>query len=285
MNGGTDPEFSWQEVVVAGIKALDELSHRIADALAGARTNANAWLDAAQPVLEGIGKAALEFRDAYDEGVPSGWQALDTRQMLHVIDLMEQTGWCLTTTPPAGTLSKLLGAPDRTSQGRILLAAEAQILVDLDLELRAADDGRLPMFTAAARQAWDAQASGLFIASQALSSVSLSALSDRRGPLRMRNLGSARNLLMQLNIEDAGVREIRFVAVARAVGTALDNFPHDGPEPDLFNRHASAHGLSTSQYTQLNSLTALMLFCGWLREILWLMRIAQEDAEIPKASQ
>jgi hypothetical protein len=275
-----DPELSWREIMVAGIRAVDDLSRRVA----GALTNGDAWLDAAQPVLERIGEAALEFRDATDEGVPSGWQALDTWQMLEVIDLMGQTGWCLTTSPPARTLGRLLRAPNRAEQGRILLGAETQILDDLDLELRASDDGRLPTFTAAAREAWDAHASGLFMASQALSAASLSGLSDRRGPLEMKNLGAARNLLTQMDIEDAGLREIRFVAVARAVGTALENFPHDGPEPGLFNRHASVHGLSASQYTQLNSLTALMLFCGWLREILWLMRVAQEEAETPMAS-
>lgn len=274
MNGGTDPEYSWQEAVLAGIKALG-----------GVLTSASAWLDAAQPTLEKIGKAALEFQSAYDEGVPSGWQALDTWQMLDVIDLMGRTGWCLTTSPPAGTLGEILDAPDRAAQGRILLAAEAQILDDLDRELRAATDGGLPMFTTAARQAWDAQASGLFLPSQALSSNSISALSDRRGPLGMKNLGSARTLFTRMDIEDVGLREIRFVAVARAVGATLGTFSHDGPEPDLFNRHASAHALSASQYTQLNSLTALMLFCGWLREILWLMRTTQEDGKVPTTSR
>lgn len=43
----------------------------------------------------------------------------------------------------------------------------------------------------------------------------------------------------------------------------------------MFNRHASAHALSAHQYTQLNSLTALMLACGWLREVQWLITQAQ----------
>jgi hypothetical protein len=196
--------------------------------------------------------------------------------MLAVIALMEQTGWCLTTSPPVEILRELLDAPNLSTKGDVLLAAEAQILSDLDFELRATDPLKLPLFAAAARQAWEAQASGLFMASQALSGALLSGLSHGRSALRLKSLGAARARLEQLDIEEAGPREIRFYAVAGAVATSLKNFSKDDPGPELFNRHAVAHGLPNEQYTQLNSLTALMLSTGWLREVLWLMSTAQE---------
>lgn len=37
--------------------------------------------------------------------------------------------------------------------------------------------------------------------------------------------------------------------------------------------------MSARQYTQLNSLTALMLTCGWLRELLWLMTTLRSDEQ------
>lgn len=274
MSADGAPEFSWQEFLAAGVRALDDVSRRVSAGMIEVLTNAETWAAAARPVLEGISRATLEFRDAYDEGVPSGWQLLDTEQMLDVIELMTATGWCLTTSPPAETLISLLAASDG-ERGQVLLDAEPRILDDLDVELRSMDSGRLPMYARAAREAWEAHASGLYIASQAASTVTLSALSEARGPLAMKSLGAARTRLEQLKVEDAGLREIRFCAVAGAVAKALSTFPSTAPEPRVFNRHASAHALSAHQYTQLNSLTALMLACGWLREVRWLITQAQ----------
>lgn len=278
MTGADDPELSWQRLFVTAARALDDVSTRISAGLAQVATTAETWTEAARPVLEGLGRAALRFQEAYDEGVPGGWQLLETGQMLDVIDLMARTGWCLTTSPPAQTLVRLLSVSNEEA-GQLLLAAEARILHDLDRELRAIRSDALPMYAAAARQAWEAHASGLFIASQATSTATLSALSDARGPLAIKNLGAARNRLERLDIEDAGLREIRFYAVARAVAAALRNFPPSATEPATFNRHASAHGMSARQYTQLNSLTALMLTCGWLRELLWLMTTLRSDEQ------
>lgn len=274
MTGTGDAEFSWRDFVVAAAQAFDQATRRVSVVAIDVLTRAETWAQLARPVLEGLGRAALEFRDAYDEGVPSGWQTLDTDQMLAVIALMADTGWCLTTTPPPDTLVALLQAPDEQARGQLLLRDEARILDDLDVELRAANDPRLAIYAAAAREAREAHAGGLFMASQALSANTVAALSHGKGPLRHRNLGAARTKLEQLRIEDAGLREIRFYAVARAVATALKNFDPTGPEPTLFNRHASGHGLSAEQYTQLNSLTGVMLACGWVREVMWLMRAA-----------
>lgn len=275
MAGDNTPEFDWRELAIAGVQALDEVSRKIAAAVAELLSDREFWLEAAQPFIARLGEAALEVRDAFDEGVPSGWSALTVNEMVEVVDLMRETGWCLTTSPPAGILKELLVAPSADARSQLLLDAEGQILHDLDLELRSAEDHEHPLFADALRQSWDAHAGGLFLASQALSAAVLGSLSDRRGPLPFKSLGAARTYLSSLNIEDAGIREFRFVAVAGAAATALDTFPRQGREPTGFNRHASAHGLSRVQYTQLNSLTALMLTCGWLREIFWLIRVAR----------
>lgn len=73
------------------------------------------------------------------------------------------------------------------------------------------------------------------------------------GLARRRGVDRQARVVRSPKLEDAGLREIRFYAVARAVATALKNFDPAGPEPTLFNRHASGHRLSARQYTQLNS--------------------------------
>jgi hypothetical protein len=278
--------FSWRDVAAAGIRALDDPSRRMAAALGDVLSDTESWLEAARPIFRQLADLALQAQDAFDEGVPSGWGALTVPEMLEVTDLMRKTGWCLTTSPPADTLKRLLGAVSHDERCERLLEAEGQILHDLDLELRSADDRELRVFTEATRQSWETHAGGLFFASQALSATVVGSLSDRRGPLAFRNLGAARNYFSDLRFEDGGLRGFRFVAVANAAGTALSTFPRHGPAPKLFNRHASAHGLSNVQFTQVNSLTALMLACGWLREIQWLMRVVQAEAEAfePKPS-
>lgn len=251
----------------------------MAAAIGDLLSDTESWLEAARPIFRQLGELALQAQDAFDEGVPSGWGTLTVPEMFEVTDLMKETGWCLTTSPPAETLKLLLLAASHDERCELLLEAEGQILHDLDLELRSAEARELRVFTEAARQSWDAHAGGLFLASQALSATVVGSLSDRRGPLAFRNLGAARAHLSGLSFEDVGLRGFRFVAVASAAGTALSTFPRQGPEPMLFNRHASAHGLSNVQFTQVNSLTALMLACGWLREIHWLMQVAQAEAE------
>lgn len=78
MTGADDPDFSWQKLFVGAARALDDVSTRISAGLAQVATTAETWTEAARPVLEGLGRAALLFQEAYDEGVPSGWQLLET---------------------------------------------------------------------------------------------------------------------------------------------------------------------------------------------------------------
>jgi hypothetical protein len=190
---------------------------------------------------------------------------------------MERTGWCLTATPPSDVLVELVEADDDASRGALLLASEGQILHDLDRELRSIDAAPLPLVHRGAREALEAHNSGLFLAAQALSANALAALLERQGPFNMRTLGAARGFLAKLDIEEAGLREIRFYAVAGAVRRVLANYHPGGPMPTMFNRHASAHALSADQYSQLNSLTAVMLLIGFLREVVWLVKLANEE--------
>jgi hypothetical protein len=257
MTNNPTPPMSWQQ-------------------LHGAFTDAVA--DAAREALKAFGRATDIVRAAYDEGVPSGWQDLTTPQMRDVLSLMAETGWCLTSSPPAGTLVKLLEAPTETERGALLLAAEAQILNDLDIELRTTRTDQLENYARAVREAWEAHAVGLFMASQALSATTIAALSHGRGPISNRTLRAARTWLETFDVDEAGLREIRFYAVARAVGTALASFRDTGPLPPGFNRHATAHAITADHYTQLNSLTGLMLACGWLREVSWFVRQAAARA-------
>jgi hypothetical protein len=272
------PEPSWVEILAGLWKRYEVwIDNIVAPAIAAGRQRLDIWAESARPLVEGLARLAVDFREAYDEGVPAVWQRLDTPQLWQVIKLMERTGWCLTATPPSEVLAELVAAEDDERRRALMLANEGRILDDLDRELRGIDSAPLPLVHRGAREAFEAHNSGLFLAAQALSANALAALLEREGPFSMRNLGAARALLSTLDVEEAGLREIRFCAVAAAVHRVLANYRPGDPTPTLFNRHASAHSLNAEQYSQLNSLTAVMLLIGFLREVVWMAKLASEE--------
>jgi hypothetical protein len=271
----TEPSISWRDLVAGLTEGLNRASQDIPRQINAAMLG---FVEQYRPALEGLARFASDFREAYDEGVPPTWQQLTSPQIIGVIRLMERTGWCLTATPPPETLSALLEASDDDRRREILLSQEPRILEDLEVELRAIDGDPLAILTTASREALEAHRSGFFRASQALSANGLAALLASGGPFGLKSLGAARNQLRALDIEDAGMREIRFVAVAGAVAQVFANFPDGGPPPPFFNRHATAHAISNEGYSQLNSLMAVGLLIGFLREVKWLIQVGERDA-------
>lgn len=127
MTSTGDPEFSWRDFVVAAAQAFDQATRRVSvvaiDVLTRAEGGRNGAAGPRRSRSRGTGVPRRLRR-----GVPSGWQVLDTDQMLAVIALMADTGWCLTTTPPPDTLVALQQAPDEQARGQLLLGDEARIL-------------------------------------------------------------------------------------------------------------------------------------------------------------
>jgi len=166
----------------------------------------------------------------------------------------------------------MVAAPTDDLRAAILVADEAAVLDALDRELRAIDVSLLPMTGHAARVALDAHTSGLFMASQALATNALTALLEPGGPFSFKSMASAREFLRRLDFEEARMREIRFYAVAGAVAYVFRSTDPHSRQPRFFHRHSSAHYVDSAQYSQLNSLTAVMLLVGFLYEALWLVR-------------
>ncbi|MDQ1609606.1 MAG: hypothetical protein QOE16_2338 [Microbacteriaceae bacterium] len=70
-------------------------------------------------------------------------------------------------------------------------------------------------------------------------------------------------------LDERPVRE--FFAVAQLMGVHLQYRPSDGdPIPRTFNRHASIHGVSTVQYSRLNSVLAL----AHLTSFIWFIELS-----------
>jgi hypothetical protein len=65
---------------------------------------------------------------------------------------------------------------------------------------------------------------------------------------------------------EAEVRWVPWAVAHLPVLPALNSFNGGDPIPDTFNRHASAHAVSATQYTEVNTMIALMLTTSVLRE-------------------
>lgn len=224
---------------------------------------------AADAIIRGLAQAMVEAAHtaerAFEFGIPPNWEELTFSQMEDVAKLMQRTGWSLAWTPPGAVIEKVLAEKDAEAAGQLLLAAEGQIIDDLDRLLRDSQLEATGAVRKAARDALEAYRSGYLAPAQALTTVALThAIHSHLEELK---LSEARGALSEFKSEEADIWIFRFSAVASALATTLEaSYPGD-PPPQKYNRHASTHGLSASQYGQLNSLTSLMLLISLIVEI------------------
>jgi hypothetical protein len=212
-------------------------------------------------------RASRDFAEAFAAALPDNWHGLTNPQIFAAVELMEGTGWSLLWTPPAETVTAILGTRDAVRRREILLGAEGRILFDLDEMLERIGEPSLEGLGAAARESLEAYRSGLFAPSQALSaSILSSALHQHLGEKSHRK---AAERFRAANEKEAPIREFRWVALQVAVGKVLEEYnPATGlPERSDFNRHATAHRVKEPQYRQVNALSALMLVTSFLLEL------------------
>lgn len=255
----------------ARIEALSRFLQ--SDAAQVALTSAAAMARDWGPILAA---AVKDVEEAMDQGFPPNWSALTIPEIFKTVDLMEETGWSLCWTPPAHVLNALLAADDGEARERILLGSEAAILDDLNQMIAVVSHADVGELREAATEAVEAHRSGYFRSSQALCAAALGTVVHDH--LDHGTWKAARTTFEALDPEEEGLRAFRFTALQRSLLKPTESsFPGD-PPPATFNRHASAHGVSGTQYTQLNSLTANMLVASFARELSSIYALVDEQA-------
>lgn len=215
------------------------------------------------PALDELGRRVTQGFDDLNDALPANWHNLTIPQILAVMDLMRDTGWSLLWTPPTAVLTEILEAPDRTAQGALLLRHEALILHGLDeLGPQVANPDHRE-FREAIAEAIEVYRSGYFAAAQALATVTLTTAMHR---IYGRNLGTIKQRFRAADPLADGLAELRLSAVKRAVALTLVSYNAGDAIPPAYNRHASTHGAGIIQYSQLNSLTSVMLVVSLLVE-------------------
>lgn len=220
-----------------------------------------------EDVLPAIAEAFVRWGEGLEENLPPNWSSLTFPQVFAAAKLMEGTGWSLVETPPGDAMLAILTAPSAPARRERLLEHEPRVLDDLDRLLSSIGRTELLDVAHSARECLEAHRSGLFRPAQALCAATLSTTIHER--FQMRSHTTAAKRFRGRDPAFPGAREFRSVAILRAVAKALEDYePLTGrPERSDFNRHASAHRVKTPQYSQVNSLSGLMLLVSLLVEL------------------
>jgi hypothetical protein len=218
-----------------------------------------------------------------DQLLPVNWQTLRIGQLQAAQRLMEETGICLVWVPRAEVIQALLSCANKPEREQALLKHAEEILADIDAILAAASHPQIRELKESGAEAVAAFRSGYERASQALSAAVVSAiLEDHYG---FEGFGHAREAFEAERPTDVGVWSSRRVSIQVALHRAIlrsDQMPPDGG----FNRHLTAHSVDGEQYSRPNTLSALLLAAGSLRELQEMYRIGERGfAPTPQLRQ
>jgi hypothetical protein len=232
-------------------------------------------VQAQQKQIAKILQAALPLLDGM---FPPNWKGVDgiKTELVELIVLDE--GIPLVAVPRAETVQLLIDAPDTQTRRSIIGRRWRSITTDCETSLshyRRADVADLIGF---ARKAVAALRGGHPEAAQALSANLLDSLARQYFNADLKVITKAHRKGQRFEIDDYTIR-VAF-AIAPIWAAYREFWPSNGdPVPRGFARHASAHAVSTAQYSRINTVIALML----VTSLLWVLE-DQDRRQVARAS-
>jgi hypothetical protein len=229
-----------------------------------------------QESMREIAKAVSVLGEQWLASLPDNWRDEGSARMVHdIFDLMQETGWCLVWCPRAEIIRELLGLPDQDSRTAALLARKQDAIDDIRASLALVKDPALLRYRDFALKALDSFSDGHPEAAQAL--VATTQITMITEVFNLRKLKHAR-VTFDKDPMTANIRSFRNWCVQARLRQSLRPFSGDtDPVLEQFNRNGSAHCISPIQFTEVNSLTSLLLLNALLRETS-LLFTEEEDA-------
>lgn len=195
---------------------------------------------------------------------PPNWQLDDGLVRLpdDLETLLINEGIPLAWVPPTHVLEKLFAAQTPGERRRVLSSNWKAIVTECTLVLNSVEEKKLAVYVEFAREASETLAEGRWKASQALSTNILDSFLHQKF-----TTASRKALTNQKQRVDWQKFPMRVALVVGALsGGYAEYWPKNGEEiPKQFSRHASAHGLSSRQYSRLNAVIALMNVVGLIK--------------------
>lgn len=261
----SQPPDLWRKLSEAfrpALQASEEARRRLRESLAG--------LPDPAIMLEGLQRTAETARRRLLAHFPDNWEGLESHQLIAATRLGSQSGINVLWVPRVEVIRQLLAVEDR-ERDSVLVAAEVDIFDDFAAQLREVAHPGLDHVPKLAAEAIAAHRDGHHAPAQALAAAALSRVVHA-------NFGYKRFADARIRFErDDPLHGVelplfRISALMQTFGRALHHTDHAAPG---FNRHASTHAIAEDQYTEANSIAAMLLLVGLLRELDYLFE--QED--------
>ncbi len=166
---------------------------------------------------------------------------------------------------PRTAIAKALMRAESPQKRREILGRRSEaISADCRAQVSRCTTDRIEPLKRFALLALDALDAGHNEAAQALAANLLDTMLNTHMPVQRRRLVPGRKVTTSEHYRGLAVRE--WLAFG-PIWNAHQNYrPGDGdPIPRTFNRHATVHGVSTSQFSKRNAIQGLMLVCSILR--------------------
>jgi len=170
----------------------------------------------ARPNEEGEIRAAEQLFRAV---VPPNWWNLSIGAQAAARRTMLETGLCLVWVPRASVIPSIVSAKTKAERDRVLVAAEADLLEDVEAVLADVTHVRLEYLAGAAREAHSGYRTGYPRAAQALASSILSGVLDEH--FGMPGFKNAVGRLEAERPDEVGLRVFRRVSVQWAARAAI----------------------------------------------------------------
>lgn len=248
---------------------LDEtyarLSRRItAEILEPLRRHA---LGAVAQVLNDLKPTFADIAERFQATLPDNWKGSESiTEIGKIFDVMQTTGWCLAWAPREEIVRNILAEEEDSERSRVLLSHRDEIVADIRGVLDNVLTSDLVHYRESAGKALSAFQGGHPEAAQAFAATIMTALIQSH--MGYRTFGEARRDL-EGDPRKHGIGTFRRAAVFNQVAMSLQEYyEHRGHEvPRTFSRHATAHAISSEQFTEINALSSLLLLGGFLREL------------------
>jgi hypothetical protein len=215
--------------------------------------------------MESLRKAAKAWVEAWEAALPANWTGLDTTEVAAIIELVTETGYSLVWLPRIEIVRELMDA-DRADVPALILGRKEDVLDDAEKCLSDIDRPELMQLRAAIEESIAAFRAGHHRAAQALAAVVFT--SEVHAHFEMGTTASRRRM-EAADPMSGPIGRIRIHTIFRAAVLALAEFRPDRAVPvrRSFNRHNSAHRITTEQWTEANALSSIMLAASFLREM------------------
>jgi len=251
-----------QKTIQRSLDTIDDGQRRKAEAIARS-VEAN-YTSLVKPTLQVLRKT----RAAWKASLPSNWIELSAEELARTLELIEEAGLCLVWAPRVEVIRQILESEDREGQLRVLELRRTEVLEDLETALGEAREPEIVGHGDACDFAADALAAerdGHSAAAQALTAAGLGPIVH--GTLGFERLGGAYKRFSKTDMDEATLRLMKMSLLQLCTAKALTDT--DRVEGAGFYRHATQHG-DRSFFNPANSLSALLLLVGWVRELKWL---------------